>query len=115
MRLQIWLFLLRVGMSDFFESQGQLFHHIIDPRNGFPIQTDIESSTIICESALDADALSTITFMLGLEQAITFIKRYPTIEAIFITEKKLIYVTAGILDDFKLNPAYQEYQCLLIK
>ena len=103
------------GYERFFESQGQLFHHIIDPRNGFPIQTDIESSTIICESALDADALSTITFMLGLEQAITFIKRYPTIEAIFITEKKLIYVTAGILDDFKLNPAYQEYQCLLIK
>jgi thiamine biosynthesis lipoprotein len=52
----------------FFDQDGIRYHHIIDPKTGYPSDSSILSSTIVCESALAADALSTSVFVLGKEK-----------------------------------------------
>ncbi|MDY2777811.1 MAG: FAD:protein FMN transferase [Collinsella sp.] len=48
-----------------FESDGTTYWHILDPRTGMPVQTDIESVTVLCPSSTAADALSTTLFIAG--------------------------------------------------
>lgn len=40
-------------------------HHIIDPRNGLPAETDILTATVIAESALEAEALAKAVLISG--------------------------------------------------
>lgn len=57
-----------------FSQNGSLYHHIIDPKCGYPAETDLKQTTIIHQNACDADALSTIVFMLGMEDGKAFLE-----------------------------------------
>ena len=48
-----------------FELDGVTYWHILDPRTGLPVQTDVVSDTIFCPSSTLADALSTTLFVAG--------------------------------------------------
>ena len=48
-----------------FSENGILYHHILDPKTGYPCDNPYGSTTIVCENAMQADALSTIAFLLG--------------------------------------------------
>ena len=48
-----------------FELDGTTYWHILDPRTGMPVQTDVESVTVACPSSTTADALSTTLFVAG--------------------------------------------------
>ena len=80
----------------YFMKDGQRFHHIIDPKTGYPSQSKIISATIISDNSIDGDGLSTGIYILGIEKAMKIIEGIPGIEAIFITEDKKIYRTSGI-------------------
>jgi thiamine biosynthesis lipoprotein len=67
-----------------FEQDGVLYHHILDPRTGYPVQTDLASTTIISESSAEGDALTTTTFLLGKEAALKLIDAKPHVQALFI-------------------------------
>lgn len=68
-----------------FEYNGKLYHHILDCETGKPAQTDLAGVTIITDSSLHADALSTTCLLLGLDKGISYIEELPDVEAIFIT------------------------------
>lgn len=68
-----------------FEYNGKLYHHIIDTETGMPAQTDLVGVTIITDSSLHADALSTTCLLLGLDRGVSYIKDLPDVEAVFIT------------------------------
>lgn len=71
----------------YFETDGQLYHHILDPSTGYPVQTDLYSVTILAENSMRADAISTSCLMMGLEQSKKWLKKYaPDVKAIFITQ-----------------------------
>lgn len=86
----------------YFMRNGRRYHHIIDPLTGYPSQSGIISATIISDSSIDGDGLSTSVFIMGLYRGIDFIEAMNGIEAIFITEDKKIYATSGIKENFKL-------------
>lgn len=52
----------------FFEWNGALYHHILDPKTGCPANSGISSASIISDSALLADCLSTACMVLGRER-----------------------------------------------
>lgn len=91
----------------YYIKDGEKIHHIIDPRTGYPSCNGVISATIISDNSIDGDALSTCTYVLGLEKGINLIEAIKGCEAIFITANKEIYVTSGIKDDFTiLNKEY---------
>ena len=48
-----------------FEQDGVTYWHILDPRTGEPVQTDLASVTVLSPSSTAADALSTTLFVAG--------------------------------------------------
>lgn len=80
----------------YFMKDGQRFHHIIDPKTGYPSQSKIISATIISDNSIDGDGLSTGVYILGINKALKIIEAIEGIDAIFITEDKKVYTTSGI-------------------
>ena len=84
----------------YFEYQGKRYHHIIDPRTGHPVDTDISSATIIADKSIDADGLSTPIFMAGIKEAIDTLNKTTSVDAVLIDNKGRIYATKGLKNSF---------------
>jgi len=80
----------------YFEENGKKYHHILDTNTGFPIENNLMSVTIISDSSIDADALSTVVFSMGLSDGIKFVNGQKNIEAVFVTSDYKIYTSSGI-------------------
>lgn len=78
-----------------FEQGGKRYHHILDPDTGLPVENGLVSVTVISDSGLLSDALSTACFVLGTEGGAKLAAKYGC-EAIFITEDKKVICTDGI-------------------
>ncbi|MGL4362937.1 MAG: FAD:protein FMN transferase [Cellulosilyticaceae bacterium] len=79
------------------------YHHILNPKDGYPYSNDIVSVTIISDYSVDGDALSTAVFSMGIEQGLNFVESLDGIEAIFISTDNVLYLTDGIKNDFTLS------------
>ncbi len=87
----------------YIEKDGKIYHHILSPKTGYPVENNLSSVTIISDNSMNCDALSTTAFSLGLEKGLKLIEKTPNTEAIFITKDKQIYTTPGLKDSFKLT------------
>lgn len=68
----------------FFMEDGVLYHHILDPGTGYPVGTDVSGVTILSDSSLEGDALSTLCFLLGQKKGQELIESLPNTEALFV-------------------------------
>lgn len=82
----------------YFEKDGTIYHHILNPKTGYPFENNLLSVTIITHSSADADALSTTCFALGLENGMQLIQNLDDTEAVFITEDYQLHCSPGIKD-----------------
>ena len=80
----------------YFEKDNKIYHHIIDPKTGYPAETDLLSATVICDNSAMADAFSTICILKGKAEATRFIENEDGVEAIFIDENYNLSYTSGI-------------------
>ena len=80
----------------YFEKDGMVYHHILDPITGYPYQNGILSVTIFCPESVDGDGLSTTCFSLGMEKGMALIESIPDAEAIFITEDYELVTSSGM-------------------
>jgi thiamine biosynthesis lipoprotein len=87
----------------FFIENGKRYHHILSTQNGFPIDNGLVSVSIISESSIDADALSTSLFILGIQRGLDFLKQFPDTYAVFIDKDKKVYLSPGASKKFTLN------------
>jgi thiamine biosynthesis lipoprotein len=88
----------------YFMQDGVRYHHILDPRTGFPSQNGLKSITIMSPNATDADALSTGVFLMGLEEGMEYLESLPEeVEAFFITDDNKIYATSALKERLNLT------------
>ena len=87
----------------FFELDGKKYHHIIDPETGYPAKSGLISVSVISKFAVDADALSTAVFVLGLEKGKSLIEELDNTEAVFITDEKQVLITSGLKNKFEFS------------
>lgn len=79
--------------EQFFIYNKKRYSHIIDMKNGFPVETDIVSTTVISENSSDADAISTLLFILNKRESELLLSKFPGISYIKILNKKGKFVS----------------------
>lgn len=79
----------------FFEKDGVRYHHILDPRTGYPSR-GIRSVTIISEDTTLADAFSTALFVLGAEKGMAVAQSHGAFEALMITDDRQAVMSPGL-------------------
>lgn len=88
--------------EQYFEHEGIRYHHIINPKTGYPTN-DCISVTIIAEDTITADALSTGIFVMGTERGMELIENLDGIEGIIISKDKKIHFSKGLKEKTTKN------------
>ncbi len=69
----------------YFEKDGRLYHHILDPATGFPCENNLSAISILSETSLEGDCLSTACFVLGPEKGRELLENLSDTCGLFIT------------------------------
>ena len=93
----------------YFIENGKWYHHIMSTQTGFPVDNDLISVSIVSKSSIDADALSTVLFVLGIEKGIEFLKQFPDTYAVFIDKDHNVYLSPGAGKVFTLQDKNYRY------
>lgn len=79
----------------FFEHEGRRYHHIIDPRTGYPSE-GCTSATVVAPDAAAADALATALCVLGPERGLELIESLDRVEALMVDLQGEVHVSSGL-------------------
>jgi thiamine biosynthesis lipoprotein len=79
----------------YFLKDGRRYHHIIDPDTGEPAM-GCRSVTIVTDTAVLADALSTGVFVLGPVEGMALIERLPQVEGVIVSAANEVLISNGL-------------------
>lgn len=85
----------------YFEAGSSRYHHILDPRTGYPADSGVKSVTIIAKKSIEADALSTAIFILGLEKGLELLNKFRNCSTVIITTDKKVFFSNSLKDRIK--------------
>ena len=88
-----------------FTKDGVFYHHILSPKDGMPVKTDVGGSTIVSDLSLDGDGYSTTLFALGVQGSLAFVESHPELECIIIDTDDNVFVSSGLKDEVRLVEA----------
>ncbi|MDF2922301.1 MAG: rane-associated lipoprotein involved in thiamine biosynthesis [Paenibacillaceae bacterium] len=80
----------------FVDQTGKRQHHILNPTTGRPAESGLISVTVVADSALTADALSTAIFVAGMERGLGFLAQVPGAEAVLVDKDQRVFITRGL-------------------
>jgi len=89
----------------FFIKDGVRYHHIFDPKTGYPAK-GVVATTVICKDPVLCDALSTAVFVMGVEDGIKFLNNSDDVSGIimYIRSDSLYYTASnGFYEKFNLH------------
>lgn len=66
---------------------GEVRHHLIDPRTGAPAVTDVVQATVVCGSALRAEALAKAAVIAGSVDGLDMLERAGVRGAVILTDR----------------------------
>lgn len=80
---------------------GHRYHHIADPRTGYPVRSGLVSVTLVGEQGAALDALATAALILGPERTVPLLNAQG-MDAVFVTDRGRVLVTRGLKNQFRL-------------
>lgn len=78
-----------------FEAEGRFYHHILDPRTGYPARTDLDALSLCSSDSTKADALSTALFLMGKDKAFDFIESDEELDGIAVDSSGATHCETG--------------------
>ncbi|MTD41800.1 FAD:protein FMN transferase [Erwinia sp. CPCC 100877] len=87
----------------FLEVDGKTYHHLFDPKTGYPFDNDIAGVTIITDKSIDGDGLSTAVFSMGVKKGLEYAEGLKGVDVIFVTKEDKVYVSKDIEKTFVLD------------
>ena len=80
-----------------FEIDGKIYHHILDTKTGYSVDSDLNAVTLIADKgkSMDCDAMSTICLIKGYQDARKFIESQEGVEAVFVLKNGDVKMTDG--------------------
>lgn len=94
----------------YFDLDGIRYHHILDPKTGYPANSGLHSVTVISDNPTLCDALSTAAFVAGVEKGAELLKKYDSM-GIFITDDT-VYFSKSLENIFKQTDFSYKYEFL---
>ncbi len=67
-----------------FEQDGRRYWHILDPRTGYPVETDIISATIVSDRSIDGDGYTKPLFMMGADEARAWLASHSELQVLLV-------------------------------
>lgn len=82
----------------YFEIDGKLYHHVLDPDTGYPMETESEAVSVVGPIGMSAesDAFGTMFLMLGQAESEKILEQYPEFKAAFTASDDSIYTVNGM-------------------
>ncbi len=85
-----------------FTVEGRTYHHLLDLTTGCPAESTLCAVTVVAPTGLQSDALSTLCFLTGEENAREALELYNA-EAVFVYADKTVHVTDGLKAQLQLS------------
>ena len=82
----------------YFMQDGLRYCHIIDPKTLAPVRGSLRSVTVVADSGLYADALSTALFVLGREAGEALRRQRGDFETVWIEDDGSVWVSPGLAE-----------------
>jgi thiamine biosynthesis lipoprotein len=106
--------LARISVSDmavvtsgdyerFFNYEGKRYHHIFNPKDGFPTD-DCQSVTVLCKEGMIADALATAVFVLGPEKGYSLCRKLDGVECLIVDKEGKTIISPGLKGRISFGP-----------
>lgn len=96
------------GYERYFVEDGVTYWHILDPATGKPAHSGVLSATIIGDSGLMCDALSTALFVMGPDRAAQFWRENGGFEYLLVLEDGSLVISGGLTDCFSLTEEWAD-------
>ncbi|MBN1595055.1 FAD:protein FMN transferase [candidate division FCPU426 bacterium] len=86
LELEDYLVLTSGDYHRFFQQQGKKYHHILDPRTGFPRET-VNAVTVVMPTLLPDPPPSIVVFLLGQEEGMKLVESIPAAECVIFKDQ----------------------------
>ena len=86
-----------------YEKTGVRYHHIFDPRTGYPADVGLMATSIVADHSIDADALSTCVFIMGADRGMDFLAKVQKGNGICIDKDKYVYISSKLEDIIEIT------------
>ena len=80
---------------------GCRYHHIVDPRTGYPAKSGLASVTLVGKNGTALDALATAALILGMERSLPLLTK-EGMDAVLVTDRGQVFITRGLKNEFSL-------------
>lgn len=93
--LQNILSISNVGLAtsgdyrNYFEFDGKIYSHTINPKTGKPVTHNLASVTIVAPNCMQADALATAVLVMGIEDGLKLLESLENVEGYFLARISL--------------------------
>lgn len=90
------------GISErYFEENGKIYHHILDPKTGYPYENELLQTSVVTKDSFTGDILSTICFALGTDKALELCNSMADTELILVDRDYRLITGDGAEDIIK--------------